>query len=1094
MKLLDSFCTGAPLRRSLSLRVSGAILLSVLCGGASRADERALFPRHPALSADGSQVAFSYAGDIWTVAAAASEAKRLTVHPGYEHSPRWSPDGRWIAFSGARESDEDDLFIIPAAGGEVRRLTDLDVDDQVCDWTPDSRFVIFSSRRDDRYPDYPLLYRVALEGGNPIPITRAYADEARISPDGGRILVTRLDGQWWRKGYRSSGAPQVWMGDLAADRYQAVTDTGPHATGDDFVKPAARWPLWGASGKIYVTAEWDGTFNIWQRDKEEKWSQLTSYEGDGVRFPTISRDGRLLAFEQGSDIYVMAEGAAPRRLEIIAPLDPRDGEPVSTAFNDRADRLAFTPDGKQMFLEVRGEIVAGRIVGDDDKAARGRANLLSQSNPARDGDFAVSSGGDSLVVVSDRSGNRDLYLVVSDDPDTRELSRALRVKWEPLIQTTAEEHTPRWSPDGKLLAFARGKGDLFTYDFATKQERQLLKGWSLLQYAWSPDSKWVAFAREDDEYNSEIFIIPAAGGREVNVSRHPDEDDSPVWSGDGRKLAFRSRRRDNNWDIYFVFLRAEDHQKSAADFAEELRSKAEKKEKKEGKEAKKEKESEEEPRVEVVIDTTDISKRVRAVTNLTGEEGIFAVSPDGEQFAFTSNHEGETDIYRIKWNGEGLKRLTNGGANPKFLDFDAAGKRVRYLDGGGRVKSIETDGGSAKDHPFDARLTIDRRAERRQKFGEIWRRLGDEFYDPEFHGRDWAALPAKYRPWAEAASCEEDFGDVVRMMFGELNSSHMGYYSPPGGRQKTTGRLGLDFDWSAPGPGLLVQRVLKNGPCDRVASKVLPGDRLIGVAGVKLEAGAALEKLLEDQVGQRVELTLRRGKDELRIIVKPIHRNELGDLRYNEWVDGRRRMVDSLSGGRLGYLHIRGMGEESLARFESELYSVGAGKEGLVVDVRYNGGGWTTDWLLAMLQVRRHATTFPRGGGPGYPQSRLPLYSWVKPIVTLCNEHSFSNAEIFSHAVQTVGRGTLVGVPTPGGVISTDGDGLLDGSSYRIPLRGWFVGTDPKRDSARNMEGHGAVPDLIQAALPGQMAAGNDQQLQAAIGELLSRLEIGTEK
>ncbi|MFN3821883.1 MAG: S41 family peptidase, partial [bacterium] len=210
-------------------------------------------------------------------------------------------------------------------------------------------------------------------------------------------------------------------------------------------------------------------------------------------------------------------------------------------------------------------------------------------------------------------------------------------------------------------------------------------------------------------------------------------------------------------------------------------------------------------------------------------------------------------------------------------------------------------------------------------------------------------------------------------------------------------------------------------------------------------------------------------------------------------VQERRRVVDSLTQGRLGYLHIRGMGELSLARFEAELFSAGLGKEGLVVDVRYNSGGWTTDYILTMLQVQRHATTFPRGGGAGYPQSRLPYYVWFRPIIVLCNEYSFSNAEIFCHAIQTLGRAKLVGVPTPGGVISTDSYQLLDGSRIRVPLRGWYIGEVKERDPKRCMEGNGAVPEVIVTSIPGEMEKGEDQQLISAVEKLLSDLNIGKE-
>lgn len=1047
-------------------------------------------PRHPSLSPDGALLAFGYAGDIWVVPTIGGNALRLTIHPAYEHSPHFSPDGRWIAFSGGRSGD-DDIFVVAADGGTPRQLTFLDADDQVCDWSPDGKNILFSSRRDDYYPDLDVLYTVPVEGGEPIPVESAFGTEAKFDAAGNTVLLTRLGGQWFRKGYSSSGAPQVWMFNIETFAYLPVSDTSTHLTGSDYRQPASRWPLWSANGYPIVVSEKNGTPNLFEQQDNGSWKALTDYKDDGVRFPTISQSTGSIAFEQGTDIWLLRPGSSPAKIEIFAANDDLTQNLLKRHYSDNAGKVAFSTDAKQIFLEIRGDIFASRITGDDDKAARGRANNLSRDNPARETEFAVSSGGDSLLIVSDRNGSRDIFFVTSNDPSTTELSRALELKWTPLIATSEEEYSPKFSPDGKLVAFRRGLGGLVIYDLAKGSEFELLKGWSLNQFAWSPDSKWIAFSREDDEFNSEIYLVPTEGGTEVNISRHPDEDEQPCWSGDGSKLAFRSKRRENNWDIYFVQLRLEDFQKTAADRAEEIRSKANKKEKTDKKDDSKDekKADKDNAAIKVLIDTTDIHKRIRALTSLPGEESRPVFSPDGDKVAFTSNHEGETDLYIIKWTGEGQKRLTNGNANPSFIDFESSGKRVRYLDGNGRVKSIDADGGSSKDHAFDARVIIDRLSERAFKFEETWRGLNNQFYDPDFHKKDWNALRDKYRPWALAASSEDDFGDMVNVMLGELNASHMGYSSPHDGRDKSTGVLGLDLDYNSTGEGWLVKNVVAGSPCDRLANKILPGDRLLSVAGINLAPQVSLEKILRDQVGQRIELKVKRGKDEKRFIVTPTHRGELGDLRYNQWVEDRFNLVDSLSNGQIGYIHVRGMGEESLARFETELYSVGNGKSGLIIDVRNNGGGWTTDWLLAMLQVKRHAVTFPRGGGPGYPQDRLPLYAWTKPIVTLCNERSFSNAEIFSHAIKTLKRGTLIGVPTPGGVISTGGEGLVDGSYYRIPLRGWYSPDTQERNPAKSLEGNGAVPDIIVPLLPGEVTAASDRQLIKAVEVLTAQLK-----
>ncbi len=1072
--------------RFFTLTAAAVGLLTVIIFSPSPAQPEATFPRFPASSPDGSMIAFSYAGDIWTVPTTGGHAARLTTHSGYEYHPRWSPDGQWIAFDGDREGFAD-VYIIPAAGGQSQRLTWLDTQNHVCCWTPGSDTLIFASSRDDRYPDYSRLYSVPLAGGTPMPVIEAYSSQATLSPDGGQLWFTFNGVQWWRKGYRGSQAGQVWQYDRTSGEYTAVTDTLEKRSGEDFLSGSSSWPMAGANGVLYLLSDRDGTDNLWKRSANGAWSQLTHYAPDGARFPNISADGSTIVFEQGLSLYVMRDEAEPQAVSIIAPRDDPERFPQRMHYSRNASRVAFSPAGRQLFVEVRGEVFAGRIVGDDDKAARKPARSLSNDLPSRDGDFTLSPGGDSLIFVSDRDGDRDLYLVYSDDSAVKALSEAKKLHLEQLTNDPAEDHGPVWSPDGKSVLFVRGKGELWALDLKERRERLLRPGWSMMQYVWSPDGQWIAYACEDDEFNSDVFILPAEGGASVNVSRHPDEDEQPVWSADGKKLGFRSKRRENNWDIYFVFLQRADDDKYLADWAEERWQAAAKdspSDKKKNKDKEKDQDDEESKTVTVSIDTTDIFRRVRSVTSLPGEEGLFDISPDGENFVFAANFEGEWDIYSIKWTSRDQKRLTNGGKAPQWLKFSPDGKRVRFLDKIGLAQSVKADGGGSEDYPFDAYMAVDVIAERLQKFDEVWRGLNDEFYHPNFHGHDWAALRDKYRPMVPYASSERDFGDIINMMIGELNSSHCGYGPSGGGDEHNVGRLGLDFDPAYSGEGLQITHVLPKGPCDRLNVSLQPGDVLLAINDEFITPATNIHRLLDRQVDEQVYLTYRRGKEEQTVTVRPMGRWLIGRLTYDEWVQARREEVDRLSDGKLGYLHIQGMGEPSLARFEAELYSRGAGKEGLVIDVRFNGGGYITDYLLTMLEARRHAVTFPRGGGPGYPQGRLPLYSWVKPIVVLCNEHSFSNAEIFSHAIQTLGRGQLVGVPTAGGVISTDWRGLLDGSGYRVPMRGWYIGDNPTRDESRNMEGHGAVPDVIVPMRPDWISPADDAQLRAAVKTL----------
>jgi len=379
-------------------------------------------------------------------------------------------------------------------------------------------------------------------------------------------------------------------------------------------------------------------------------------------------------------------------------------------------------------------------------------------------------------------------------------------------------------------------------------------------------------------------------------------------------------------------------------------------------------------------------------------------------------------------------------------------------------------------------------------FNEAWRALNENFYDPEFHGVDWPAQRDKYLPWAQEASTKADFADIVNLMLGELNASHMGYY-PPGTRGRSitsgdrTGWIGVTYDPAAGGPGVLIREVLADSPAWRTDAAIEPGERLMAVNGVEIGDTTNVFSLFIDTVGERTPLTVRAidGGDRT-VVVTPVSYFEQRDLRYGTWVRQRRALVDEWSEGRLGYIHIQGMDIPSFEEFEYMLYAAANGKEGLLIDVRSNGGGWTTDYLMAVLMVQRHAFTVPRGADPdirAYPQSRLPLAAWTRPAAAICNEDSYSNAEIFSHAFKSLGRGPLVGSPTFGAVISTGGMTTLDGSLVRLPGRGWFVAP-----TGVNMEHNGAQPDVLVWQPPSEDAsATRDTQLERAVQVLLENLE-----
>ncbi|ARA94183.1 MAG: peptidase S41 [Bacteroidetes bacterium] len=1068
------------------------LLAVLLAAPAALAQTHRPFLRHPAVSPDGSQIAFSFQGDVWTVPIEGGRAYRLTVHEAYDAHPRWSPDGTQIAFASDRFG-HDDLFVMDAAGGPPRRLTFHSADDLPTDWTRDGRLLFETRRTFAQVEREREIYHVAPTGGTPDRLLDALGYRATRSPDGRYIAFERGSNGTERKHYRGPANRDLWLFDTQTDTYTRLTTF----EGNDY------HPVWTGDRTLLFISERDGTYNLYRATLgpdgtfQNEPEALTAFSGDGVRTVSASADGRRIAFEYQTDVYVLdLPDRTPRRLDVQVPADYRFDPVERRTFTRQATEYAVSPGGDYVAFVVRGELF---LMENDPE---GTLTVRLTDHPYRDQDVAWLNDS-TLVFASDRAGQYDLYRLESADPNEPDLFKTLQRRTIRLTDTPEDERRPVVAPDGRHVAFLRGRGTLLVAAVDGDRlgpARTLLDGWATPDdLAWSPDSRWLAYALDDLQFNREIFIHAADGSRPpVNVSLHPDGDGSPVWSPDGSKLGFISDRSSGDADVWFVWLRQEDWEKTRSDW-EELDEDDDANDREDGTA------NGDDAPPPIEIDFERIHERLVRVTALPGNESNLAISTDGDTFFFVAGQGGRTqdfdtdvDLYRIGWDGRDLERMTQGGQAPGAVRLGPDGKHLFMMRSGGQIARIATGGGSPETLSFAARMTIDHEAERGQIFDEAWRALDQGFYDPHFHGVDWAAMRAKYRPWALSASTDRDFRDVFNLMLGELNASHLGLYGDDRAetQNEQTGLLGLELDPVE--DGVRIVRVVPDSPADRTASKLLPGEVIVGVDGERVADAPNFYQLLTDKVDRRTLLTVRAADGaERTVVIRPTA--SLRDALYEEWVRERRRLTDAYSGGRLGYIHVQGMNWPSFERFERELVASGEGKDGLLIDVRFNGGGWTTDYLLAVLNVPRHAYTIPRGAAadptgpertafrPHYPfGERLPLAAWTRPVAALCNQNSYSNAEIFSHAFKNLGLGPLIGTPTFGAVISTGGVGLIDGSFVRLPFRGWFVYADD-----RNMENGPAVPDVIVENPPDAKARGEDPQLRAAVETLLRQIDAG---
>lgn len=732
-------------------------------------------------------------------------------------------------------------------------------------------------------------------------------------------------------------------------------------------------------------------------------------------------------------------------------------------------------------------------------------------------------------------------------------------RFDGILGVELQQPTP--SPDGTKLIFTRGLGDVVLMDLRSKECRVITEGWNEPAVQWAGDSRHIVMVREDEDFNSDIFLLDTqvdSSGKlapAVNLTRHPDNDDSPSLSADGKVLYFRSERgrEADETQVFAVFLdkkleglrpyELEEYFKKAGEAAkkrkpiepvlfdepevkkEEVKKEEVKKEEGKKEEAKPE-ESADKPKDEskaaaaegekkdgekgdgekrpekkaaankpevmkpepMKFDAADAYLRIRRISNLPGSVGSVIATPAGDRVLFSTGGESEPQVVSVSHKGDDRKTVIAGLASG--LSLNLTGDRVSYLRAG-TVSASALAGGKVDSYPIDAITTIDIAEQQRQKFREVARVMGNRFYHPTLKGLDWKGLTERYISIVGKTRTGEEFDRVANALMGELDGSHTGVRSPVGGGAGgaiATGYLGVDVALDL--QGHRVTRVLAQGPADRETSRLKVGDVITAVEG-KSCAGEDLRAAMAGRAGKETVIDVLRaeGGKAATMIITPIGTAEDTDLRYRTATLDRRELVESLSGGKLGYLHIRGMSEPYVRDFERDLFAAGDGKLGVVIDVRDNGGGSTADILLSSLTAPAHAYTANRGVDPtkvkkdAYPRDRRLIYGYTRPISLLINENSFSNAEIFAHAIKTIGRGKLVGEATYGGVISTGQATLIDGTTVRTPFRGWYL------PDGKDFENNGAKPDVVVQQLPGDEVMGKDPQLEAAVKELLMRAD-----
>ena len=1017
----------------------------------------------PSLSPDGKTIAFVSGGDIWTVPITGGDARLLVANPATESRPLFSPDGRSLAFLSNRNG-ANDIYILDLASGNTRRLTFEDNSKLLDGWSRDGKWIYYSSNAAEADSGAPDVWRIPAAGGTPMPVTSErmmYEYFAAPSPDGRTVAFVEsgfANNQWWRKGHSHMDVSQIYTVD-ANHHYTAMTEDGAKQL----------WPMWSPDGKrLFYVSDRSGSDNIWSVVPGSQPQKLTNLPAGRVIWPSIGYDGHDIVFEREFGIWSFdtANGKVaqvPINLIGSAAATPVEHRRISDHFTG----FALSPDGKKVAFVVRGDIFAA--------AAKEPGDSMRVTNTAGVESQPVwANDSKSIVYTSDRDGNTHLFRYdFAADKESQ------------LTSGAATDDTPRFSPDGKLLAFERNHKDIVVLDLATKQERTIATGrldrapfLAEQPFDFSPDSKFIAYLDYGANTFRNVRIVPVAGGESRLASLMANTNtDSLVWSRDGKYiLAVTGQRTEPSQvvriDVVKVTPKLREEQ--FRDLFTEQPKTAEKKTDEEKKKT---------PDVEV--DFNDIRDRIRVIPVGLDTDSI-ALSPDGKWLALIATVADLQNVYiysldELAAEPAVAKQISSDPGRKRWLQWSSDSKEVWYLDGG-KIASSTIDPVKPRALNVAAEMDIDFDREKNEAFTQAWTYLREAFFDPNMRGVDWNAEREIYGTRVALARTGDEFRRLLSLMVGDLNASHLGAGTPDPPRP-VTGRVGVFFspsDYDARG-ALVVSEVVPLSPAD--VAKIRTGETITAIDGVPLTPSTNFYSLLEYKIGKRTVVTVAGTDGKTRdVVLQPINWSEQRALVYRDWVNHNRDYVLKVSGGRLGYVHMYDMSSQSLEKLYVDLDAENRSHEGVVIDLRDNHGGFVNAYALDVFSRKPYLTMTSRDMPPSDARSVLGQRSLEKPTILVVNRHSLSDSEDFTEGYRTMKLGEVVGEPTAGWIIYTGGVALVDGTILRMP------GTRITDAHGQDMEMHPRPVDRLVVRDPGEDET-KDSQLDAAVAELLKELK-----
>lgn len=1048
-----------------------------------------LWLRNTAISPDGKTIAFTYCGDIFTVPASGGRAVQITSNPAIDTQPIWSPDGSRLAFASNRMGGWD-IYTVPSQGGTPRRITTHSGRETPLAWLNDSTVMFSASltpeKIDTNSPFFGQTWSVTdRAGARPVQVLPLQMNSAAANAAGEILFEDHKSFEnLYRKHEKSAGTSDIHL--YSNGNFERITTF----EGSD------RNPVWLGSNAYAYLSEADGTLNIYSASKGGKPVQLTRYTDHPVRSLSASADGKMLAYSYNGEIYTLVPGGQPAKVSVSISTDNFDPDHIKRYVNSGADNMAVSNDGSQVAFTLRGDIYVTSV--------KYKTTRRITDTPAQERCLSFSPDGRSLVYDSERDGRWQLFIARLTDDKDKTFPYAASVTEELLYSSDKPAQQPEFSPDGKKVAFLENRTELRTIDIDTKAVTTVLDGKYNYSYAdgdvsycWSPDSKWflIDYIGIGGWNNTDIALVSADGKTVVDLTESGYSDGAAQWALDGKALTYKTgkygMKSHGSWgnqtdivlmvldsDAWDAFNMTEEEAELAKKAKEEAEKAADDKDDKKDKK-KKDKKKVEKSEPAFVPDIENRHYRTRRLTASSGNSGSYFLDPKGENLYYlASATEGGYNLYSRdlrKGDTKVIARGIRGGFIP-----DKKGENLFVLSFNGITK-VSLPGGKTESVEFEAPYDRHPSLEREYIYNHAWQQVKDKFYDENLHGVDWQSYGDAYRRFLPHINNNADFAEMLSELLGELNASHTGASASTGSPSMSTASLGVMLDPSHTGDGLRIARVMPRSPLAAKKHNIAPGDIITAIDGEMITAGNDYFPMLEGKAGKKTRLTVRHAAgNEETIEIKPMSGGAERSLLYQMWVEHNEALVDSLSGGRIGYVHIQGMDSPSFRTVYDKLLGKYRNHEAVVVDTRFNGGGWLHNDVAQLLSGKEYVRYTPRGHYIGSD----PFSQWTKPSVMLVNEANYSDAHGTPYTYKALGIGKVVGAPVPGTMTAVWWEGQIDPSIvFGIPQ---VTAIDI---NGKVLENQQLQPDVEVYNTPADILSGNDAQIKAAVSTLLKTID-----